>query len=113
VAGVTEKIRLGTSLLDFPMYAPARLAKRIATLDVLPDGRTVVCGGLGWSEDEYVASNVPFEKRGARLTEFVQALLALWSPDTEVFFDFNGRCALLKDGLQRIMEQVNWLRGVV
>jgi probable F420-dependent oxidoreductase len=87
-AGVTEKIRLGTSLLDFPMYAPAHLAKRIATLDVLSNGRAVIGAGLGWSEDEYIASNVPFEKRGARMTEMIEAITALWGPDP---VEFHGK----------------------
>jgi probable F420-dependent oxidoreductase len=87
-AAATEKIRLGTSLLDFPMYVPAHLAKRIATLDVLSDGRAVIGAGLGWSEDEYIASNVPFEKRGARMTEMIQALTALWGPDP---VEFHGK----------------------
>lgn len=87
-AAVTEKIRLGTSLLDFPMYAPAPLAKRIATLDVLSNGRAVICGGLGWSEDEFVAHNAPFEKRGARMTEMIHALIALWGPDP---VEFHGK----------------------
>jgi probable F420-dependent oxidoreductase len=84
-AAVTDRIRLGTSLLDFPMYTPARLAKRIATLDVLSNGRAVICAGLGWSEDEFAASGVPFEKRGARMTEMIQALNALWGPDPVEF----------------------------
>jgi probable F420-dependent oxidoreductase len=87
-AGATEKIRLGTSLLDFPMYVPAHLAKRIATLDVLSNGRAVIGAGLGWSEDEYIASNVPFEKRGARMTEMIQALTTLWGPDP---VEFHGK----------------------
>lgn len=84
-AAVTEKIRLGTSLLDFPMYAPAPLAKRIATLDVVSNGRAIICAGLGWSEDEYTAHNVPFQKRGARMTEIIQALKVLWGPDPVEF----------------------------
>jgi probable F420-dependent oxidoreductase len=80
-AGITENIRLGTSLLDFPMYVPAHLAKRIATLDVLSNGRAIIGAGLGWSEDEYIASNVPFENRGARMTEMIEAITALWGPD--------------------------------
>jgi alkanesulfonate monooxygenase SsuD/methylene tetrahydromethanopterin reductase-like flavin-dependent oxidoreductase (luciferase family) len=84
-AGVTEKIRLGTSLLDFPFYTPARLAKRIATLDVLSGGRAIICAGLGWSEDEFIASNVPFNQRSGRLTEMIHALNALWGPDPVSF----------------------------
>ncbi len=85
VAAVTEKIRLGTSLLDFPMYAPAPLAKRIATLDVLSGGRAVIGAGLGWSEDEFTAHNVRFEKRGARMSEIIHALNVLWGPDPVEF----------------------------
>jgi probable F420-dependent oxidoreductase len=87
-AAVTEKIRLGTSVLDFPMYVPAPLAKRIATLDVLSNGRAIIGAGLGWSEDEYIASNVAFEKRGARMTEMIQALNVLWGPDP---VEFHGK----------------------
>ena len=87
-AAVTEKIRLGTSLLDFPMYAPTPLAKCIATLDVLSGGRAIIGAGLGWSEDEYIASNAPFEKRGARMTEMIQALNILWGPDP---VEFHGK----------------------
>ena len=84
-AAVTEKIRLGTSVLDFPFYVAAPLAKRIATLDVLSNGRAIVGGGSGWSEDEYAASNVPFSKRGARTEEMILALKALWGPDPVEF----------------------------
>ena len=80
-AALIEKIRLGTSVLDFPFYTAAQLAKRIATLDVLSNGRAVIGGGVGWSEDEYSASNVPFKKRGARTEEMIEALIALWGPD--------------------------------
>lgn len=84
-AAVTEKIRLGTSLLDFPFYNPARLAKRIATLDVLSNGRAVICGGLGWSEDEFIASGVPFQERSGRMVEMIHALNTLWGPDPVSF----------------------------
>jgi probable F420-dependent oxidoreductase len=80
-AALTDKIRLGTSILDFPFYTPARLAKRIATLDVLSNGRAIVGGSVGWSEDEAIASNAPFSQRGARTEEMIQALIALWGPD--------------------------------
>ena len=50
------------------------LAKRMATLDILSQGR-VICGlGLGWSKDEYQASNVPFMNRGERADEYLEVL---------------------------------------
>jgi probable F420-dependent oxidoreductase len=87
-AGVTEKIRLGTSTLDFPFHNPVHLGKAIATLDVLSNGRAVICAGQGWSEDEYGASGVPFSQRTGRLVEMIQALNALWGPDP---VEFHGK----------------------
>ncbi len=88
VAGVTEKVRLGTSTLDLPFHQPAHLAKAIATLDVLSNGRAVVAAGQGWSEDEYIASGVPFSQRTGRFVEIIQALKALWAPDP---VEFHGK----------------------
>ncbi len=87
-AGVTEKIRLGTSVLDLPFYSPAPLAKRIATLDVLSGGRAVLGGGLGWSEDESIAYGAPFDQRSGRMAEMLRALIALWGPDP---VEFHGK----------------------
>jgi probable F420-dependent oxidoreductase len=87
-AGVTEKIRLGTSTLNLPLHNPVQLGKAIATLDVLSNGRAVICAGQGWSEDEYSASGVPFEQRTGRLVEAINVLNALWGPDP---VEFHGK----------------------
>src|SRR6266508_4466620 len=58
-AAVTERIGLGTSVLDLPWYRPLLLARRLATLDVLSRGRLVVGFGLGWSRDEYDSLGIP------------------------------------------------------
>ena len=87
-AGVTEKIRLGTSTLDFPFHNPVHLGKAIATLDMLSNGRAIICAGQGWSEDEFAASGVPFNQRTGRLVEMIQALNALWGPDP---VEFHGK----------------------
>ncbi len=88
VAGATEKVRLGTSTLDLPFHQPAPLAKAIATLDVLSNGRAVIAAGQGWSEDEYIASGVPFSQRTGRFVEIIHALTALWSPNP---VEFHGK----------------------
>jgi hypothetical protein len=62
-------------------HNPVILGKRFATLDVLSQGRCICGLGIGWSKDEYMASNVPFENRGARADEFVQALTRIWTDD--------------------------------
>lgn len=61
VAAATSRIRLGTSVLIMPFYAPVVLAKQLATLDVLSGGRLHVGLGIGWSEDEYDAVWVPLK----------------------------------------------------
>jgi probable F420-dependent oxidoreductase len=87
-AAHTKKIRLGTSVLVLPYHTPIDLARRIATLDILSGGRVTVGCGIGWSSDEFTAAGTPFEKRGARTDEFLQAMIALWTQDP---VEFKGR----------------------
>jgi probable F420-dependent oxidoreductase len=79
VAGATERIRLGTSVLVLPMRDPLPVAKAVATLDVLSGGRLVLALGTGWLREEFEALGVPFEGRSRRLREMVDALRELWS----------------------------------
>ena len=88
VAAVTEKIYLGTSVIDMLFHNPVILAKRFATLDILSRGRALAGLGLGWSKDEFLASNIPFEQRGRRADEFIRLLKSIWSDET---IEFNGR----------------------
>src|SRR5215204_1627183 len=74
VAAHTNKIALGTSVIDMLFHNPVVLARRFATLDVLSEGRAVCGLGIDWSKDEYQASNIPFKDRGKRADEFVQAI---------------------------------------
>lgn len=88
VAANTSRIALGTSVIDMLFHNPVILARRFATLDVLSNGR-VICGlGIGWSKDEFQVTNVPFERRGARADEFIQALREIWTKDV---VKLNGR----------------------
>lgn len=80
-AAVTSRVRLGTSVLVAPWYRPALLARSLASLDVLSEGRLTVGLGLGWSLDEYDAVGVPMHERGRRLDEVLDVLDACWGPD--------------------------------
>jgi alkanesulfonate monooxygenase SsuD/methylene tetrahydromethanopterin reductase-like flavin-dependent oxidoreductase (luciferase family) len=84
-AANTDKITLGTSVIDMLFHNPVILARRFATLDVLSQGRSICGLGIGWSEDEYIASNIPFKDRGKRADEFVQALTRIWTEDVVEF----------------------------
>lgn len=63
-AGATRRIRLMTSVLLAPLYPSALLAKQLASLDVLSDGRLTVGLGVGAREDDFTAVAAPFHRRG-------------------------------------------------
>src|SRR3984885_7098630 len=69
VAAVTERVRLGTSVLVLPMRHPLPLAKELATLHNLSDGRLILGAGVGWLEPEFAALGAPFHERGRRMDE--------------------------------------------
>lgn len=85
VAAHTTKVQLGTSVLVLPYHSPIQLARRLASLDVLSNGRVVVGVGAGWSRDEFEAAGTPFERRGARCDEFLRAMIELWTKDPVKF----------------------------
>jgi len=65
VAANTNNIVLGISIIDMFYYTLIMLVKRCATLDVLSQGRTNCGLAIGFSKDEYQASNIPFGHRGS------------------------------------------------
>lgn len=79
VSANTERITLGTSVIDILFQTPVILAKRLATLDVLSGGRVIAGLGIGWSKDEFQASNIPFNNRGRKADEFIQAIKKIWT----------------------------------
>jgi probable F420-dependent oxidoreductase len=85
IAANTNKISLGTAVIDMLFHNPVILARRFATLDVLSEGRAIAGFGIGWSKDEYQASNIPYENRGKRADEFIQALKKIWTEDVVEF----------------------------
>jgi probable F420-dependent oxidoreductase len=85
-ASVTSRARLGLAVVNGPFYAPAVLAKQLATIDVLSTGRLDAGIGLGWHPDEYVAAGVPMHGRGRRFDEWLDCLNTLLAADGEVAF---------------------------
>ncbi len=84
----TSTIRLGVSVINIPFYNPVMLARRVATMDQLSDGRVTLGVGLAWSEDECDVNNVPFRERGRIGEEAIEALKAVWGPDP---VEYRGR----------------------
>jgi probable F420-dependent oxidoreductase len=88
VAAAAPTLGLGTCILILPQRNPVVLAKELATLDQLAEGRVELGIGVGWMREEFDALGVPWEARGARTDEYVAAMRALWAqPDAS----FSGR----------------------
>src|SRR5437588_175967 len=79
IAGATTTLKLGTAVVVAPLHSPAILAKRAATIDILSAGRLLLGLGIGWQREEYAAVGVPFQERGRRLDECVEAMQTLWA----------------------------------
>lgn len=84
-AALTKKIRLATGVLILPQRHPAYVAKEVATLDVLSNGRVTLGIGVGWLKEEFDALGVGFEDRAARTRESVEAMRSLWSDGPSTF----------------------------
>jgi probable F420-dependent oxidoreductase len=84
-AAATSTIRIATGVLLLPEHNPVLVAKQAATLDSLSGGRLTLGIGIGWSREEFDALGVPFERRGARTKEYVEAIRTLWRDDVASF----------------------------
>jgi probable F420-dependent oxidoreductase len=78
IAGWTERVRLGTSIVLMPLHNPMHLGKQVATLQELSGGRVTLGVGMGWHEDEYRFMGVEFRGRGRRGDDAIRLLRALW-----------------------------------
>lgn len=81
VAAVTERIKLATGILILPQRNPVITAKEVATIDALSGGRMILGVGVGWLQEEFDALGVPFDDRGRRHDDYVEAMRALWTQD--------------------------------
>ena len=84
-AACTERVRLGTSVLVLPLRHPLPLAKELATLQNLSNGRLILGAGVGWLEAEFAALGVPFKERGRRMDEGIAMMKAVWTQDPVTF----------------------------
>ena len=84
-AAYTKRIGLGTSVLVLPMRHPLPLAKELATLQNLSEGRLILGAGVGWMEAEFAALGVPFRERGRRMDEGIAMMRAVWGEDPVSF----------------------------
>ena len=78
VAGVTERLRLGTTVLVLPHRHPVLAAKMLATLDHLAPGRVILGAGVGWMREEIELLGAPYDQRGAWTDEAIQIMRKCW-----------------------------------
>ena len=92
IAAATTRIRVGGIALIAPLRHPLALAKDLATLDLLSEGRLVIQPTVSWHRDEYDALGVPFNKRGRILDEDLEIWSRVWAESPASFhgefFDF-------------------------
>lgn len=79
VGSRTERVRLGTSVLVLPYLHPMVLAKELATLDQLSQGRVIAGLGVGSLPEENEILGVDYQERGPRSDEFIEVMRALWA----------------------------------
>src|SRR5213594_4582434 len=82
LAAVTDKVKLGISSLIIAMRNPVVVAKQLATIDSLSDGRLMLAIGAGWNEKEFAHLASNFHSRGRRLDASIRLIRALWRGET-------------------------------
>jgi alkanesulfonate monooxygenase SsuD/methylene tetrahydromethanopterin reductase-like flavin-dependent oxidoreductase (luciferase family) len=85
-AAVTERVQLGSSVINAPWYPPALFARCLTTIDQLSAGRLLLGFGTGWSPEEH--QPVPMNERGRRLDECLDILDAFWTTNP---VEYHGR----------------------
>jgi probable F420-dependent oxidoreductase len=89
VAALTKRLIVSTSVFVLPLANPIRLAKQLANLDVLSNGRVAFgVGPGGENSKEFAAFDIPVNERSSRTDEFIEIMKGLW---TEPSFSYKGR----------------------
>jgi probable F420-dependent oxidoreductase len=85
VAGCTERLKLGPTVLILGYRPPVHTAKAIASLDVMSEGRVILGVGVGWMREEFEVLGMPYDHRGKRADEQL-ALFERFFVDVEPSF---------------------------
>jgi probable F420-dependent oxidoreductase len=94
LAGATETIRVNSCIWLLPAINPIVTAKQLSTMDWFSEGRVTVTFAVGWLKEEFDMLGVPFDERGARAEEYIQAIIELWTSDAP---EFEGKYVSFKD----------------
>ncbi|WP_055490805.1 LLM class flavin-dependent oxidoreductase [Streptomyces sp. TP-A0356] len=83
LAGVTRRVRLGTTVLIAPYRHPLLVARMAANLNQFSGGRLILGVGVGWAREEFEVLGVPFEKRGKLTDEYLQVIRKAWENEDD------------------------------
>ncbi|QEC46129.1 TIGR03619 family F420-dependent LLM class oxidoreductase [Baekduia soli] len=81
LAACTTTVRLGTLVIVVPFRHPVPLAKAVASLDVLSEGRVILGTGVGWNGPEFAVLGLDPAERGPRFEEALEVMRALWTAE--------------------------------
>ena len=94
LAGVTDTMEIGTTVLIVPYRNPLEIARAFANVDQLSGGRFILGVGIGWAQEEFQGLRVPFRSRGAITNEYLEAIKLLWTQDVA---SYEGKFASFKN----------------
>jgi probable F420-dependent oxidoreductase len=94
LAGLTQRIEIGSTVVILPYRHPLEIARMAANVDQLSGGRLLFGVGVGWAQQEFAALGLPFHRRGALTDEYLAALKTLWTRDVA---SFQGRYVSFAD----------------
>ncbi|MET9505494.1 LLM class flavin-dependent oxidoreductase [Streptomyces sp. NPDC006622] len=125
LAGVTTRVRLGTTVLVLPYRHPLLVARMATNLHQLSGGRLVLGVGVGWARQEFDALGVPFASRGKLTDEYLVALRRAWreegpehNPPIPVWVGGNSEAGIRRaigfgDAWHPLRGTLPWMRAVV
>lgn len=79
IAAETRTINVASGIIELPLHHPVMLAKQLASIDRISQGRLIVGVGAGYVEAEFAAMGVDLAERGVRMDEHIDAMRALWN----------------------------------
>lgn len=94
VAAHTSTIKVASGVIVLPLHHPVVLAKELASIDVVSNGRLIAGFGAGYLPQEFASTGVPMAERGARTEDYIRAMRALWSMDSP---RYQGRFVSFQD----------------
>jgi probable F420-dependent oxidoreductase len=86
ITSITNEIKIGSCVMNLPFRQPVILAKELATLDYLSNGRLIVGVGMGWFQREFEMCMIEKRSRGERFEEILKIMKVLWTSEKASYY---------------------------